>query len=92
MGPSEHARAISPDFDLDAIAERIMTTNRGLDASTNEHQADGRSQPRLGRLNVVGGSDSWASSDIKQPKTAYPVGHMVEPKPTLRVDAGPIST
>lgn len=38
IGPSEHARGTSPDFDLGSIAERIMTTNRGLNASTNRAQ------------------------------------------------------
>ena len=38
IGPSERTRVALPDFDLGAIAERIMTTNRGLNASTNRAQ------------------------------------------------------
>ena len=38
IGPSEHTRVASPNLDLGAIAERIITTNRGLDKSTTRAQ------------------------------------------------------
>jgi hypothetical protein len=40
IGPSEHTRVASPDFDLGAIAERIMMTNRTLNASNTRVQGD----------------------------------------------------
>jgi len=40
IGPSEHTRVASPDFDLGSIAERIMMTNRTLNASNTRVQGD----------------------------------------------------